>query len=52
MMGMFAFMKNAPLYYGNFSNYSPNYFKALSFINSEISDQLKLDAKDEYVDFF
>jgi len=39
IMGMFSFMKNTPLYYGNCANYSDNYFKALNLINLNIGEQ-------------
>ena len=41
IMGMFAFMKNTPLYYGHCSNYSDNYFKALYLINKNIGETFK-----------
>ncbi|MDD4149876.1 MAG: hypothetical protein PHE33_07590, partial [Bacteroidales bacterium] len=36
LLGMFAFMKNADLYYGKFSNYCIDYLEALSVINNKI----------------
>lgn len=52
IMGMFAFMKNTPLYYGHCANYSDNYFKALSLINSNIGEQSQKLNKDEDVQTF
>ena len=52
IMGMFAFMKNTPLYYGHCANYSDNYFKALSLINSNIGEQSQKLNRDEDVQTF
>ena len=45
IMGMFAFMKNTPLYYGHCANYSDNYFEALSVINKDIGKKISKNNK-------
>jgi len=52
IMGMFAFMKNSSLYYGHCANYSDNYFKALSVINNELKDQIKINKSDNHFHLF
>ena len=47
IMGMFAFMKNTPLYYGHCSNYSDNYFKALNVINKDLGEKFNKNDKSQ-----
>ena len=52
LMGMFSFMKNTNLFYGIYSNYSSNYFLALSIINQDVKKYINISNENPYIKSF